>query len=123
MGRRIDAVALIGPLIFVIEFKTNKTSFELKDQDQVVDYALDLHHFHEGSHHATIAPILVSTRAAQGTLNVARTIPPDGVFEPSKTSGDLVQARHSWVSMRRRGTWTQRTSSIVFSSPAMAPLS
>lgn len=37
MGRRVDAVALIGPVVFVVEFKVGETRFLLADLDQVVD--------------------------------------------------------------------------------------
>ena len=63
MGRRIDAVVIIGPVIFVLEFKVGERTFSSQDEDQVVDYALDLHNFHEGSHAAYIAPVLICTRA------------------------------------------------------------
>jgi hypothetical protein len=56
MGRRIDALVIIGPVIFVLEFKIGEQTFSPQDVDQVVDYALDLHNFHEGSHDAYIAP-------------------------------------------------------------------
>ncbi len=56
MGRRIDALVIIGPVIFVLEFKVGEQIFSAQDMDQVEDYALDLHNFHEGSHHAFIAP-------------------------------------------------------------------
>jgi hypothetical protein len=64
MGRRIDAVVIIGPVVFVIEFKVGASAYEAADLDQVMDYALDLHNFHEGSHHATLVPILVATNAS-----------------------------------------------------------
>ena len=60
MGKRIDALVIIGPVIFVIEFKIGESKFLQADIDQVTDYALDLHNFHEGSHTAIIAPILVA---------------------------------------------------------------
>jgi hypothetical protein len=63
MGRRIDAVLLIGPLVFVIEFKTGDTLFERAALDQVWDYALDLKNFHKDSHSVPIIPILVATEA------------------------------------------------------------
>jgi hypothetical protein len=53
MGRRVDALAIIGPVIFVLEFKVGEQAFSAQDIDQVVDYALDLHNFHEGSHEPT----------------------------------------------------------------------
>ena len=81
MGRRIDAVVIIGPAIFIIEFKVGAISYEAADLDQVMDYALDLHNFHEGSHRATLVPILVATKAPpiQNQLN---TVPEDGLFLP-----------------------------------------
>lgn len=61
MGKRIDVVVLIGPAIFVIEFKVGESWFTSHAIDQVHDYALDLKNFHESSHHQFIAPILVAT--------------------------------------------------------------
>ncbi len=45
MGRRIDAVLLIGPVVFVIEFKVGESTFDRAAVDQVWDYALDLRIF------------------------------------------------------------------------------
>ena len=42
MGRRIDVVLLIGPVIFVLEFKVGEKEFTTAAIDQVYDYALDL---------------------------------------------------------------------------------
>ena len=50
MGQRIDAVVLIGPVIFVLEFKVGEKEFNSNAIDQVWDYALDLKNFHESSH-------------------------------------------------------------------------
>jgi hypothetical protein len=61
MGRRIDAVILTGPVVFVIEFKVGETAFDRTALDQVWDYALDLKNFHEGSHAAPIVPVLIAT--------------------------------------------------------------
>lgn len=63
MGRRVDAVVIIGAVIFVIEFKVGGKMYESADRDQVMDYALDMQNFHEGSHHVTLVPILVATKA------------------------------------------------------------
>jgi hypothetical protein len=63
MGRRIDAVLLIGPAVFVIEFKVGEDLFERTAIDQVWDYALDLKNFHEASHDAPVVPILVATES------------------------------------------------------------
>ena len=63
MGRRIDAVLLVGPIVFAIEFKIGEDSFRRAAQEQVWDYALDLKNFHEASHPAAVVPILVATEA------------------------------------------------------------
>src|SRR5574341_1884718 len=42
MGQRIDVVILIGPVIFVLEFKIGEKEFTSHAVDQVWDYALDL---------------------------------------------------------------------------------
>lgn len=64
LGRRIDVVALIGGVVFVLEFKVGDTQFHAHAIDQVWDYALDLKNFHETSHDRVIAPVLVATNAA-----------------------------------------------------------
>jgi hypothetical protein len=63
MGKRADAVVVIGDCIFVIEFKVGSEAFDRHAIEQVEDYALDLKNFHEGSHHLSLVPILVATRA------------------------------------------------------------
>jgi len=63
MGKRADAVVIIGKAIFVIEFKEGQSRFDAAAMEQVEDYALDLKNFHEGSHNLAIFPILVPTEA------------------------------------------------------------
>jgi hypothetical protein len=65
MGRRIDVVAVIGPVVFVIEFKVGEKAFDRSAIDQVWDYGLDLKNFHKASHDASIVPILVATEATE----------------------------------------------------------
>jgi hypothetical protein len=81
MGRRIDAVVIIGPAVFVIEFKVGASAYESADLDQVMDYALDLHNFHEGSHHVTLVPILVATKGPAIDIQL-NALPADGLFSP-----------------------------------------
>ncbi|RPJ86650.1 MAG: DUF2075 domain-containing protein, partial [Acidobacteria bacterium] len=84
----IDAVFVIGPVIFVVEFKIGADRFLAADVDQVIDYALDLRNFHEGSHSAPIAPILVATEAKTvGQLIRIR----DNMFAPIKTDAAGLQ--------------------------------
>ena len=80
MGKRIDVVLLIKSVIFVLEFKVGEATFSAAAFDQVWDYAIDLKNFHESSHEATIAPILIATQSpAQGTL-IQTTIHDDNVL-------------------------------------------
>jgi Uncharacterized conserved protein (DUF2075) len=65
MGRRIDAVLLLGPVVFVVEFKVGERAFDRGSLDQVWDYALDLKNFHEASHAASLVPILIATGATE----------------------------------------------------------
>jgi len=70
LGRRIDAVALIDNVIFVIEFKIGASEYESNARDQVCDYALDLKNFHETSHAPLVAPVLVASEAPGATLDI-----------------------------------------------------
>ena len=63
IGSRIDVTCLIDGIIFVLEFKVNETEYLTNDEEQAIDYALDLKYFHEESEHRYIAPILVATKA------------------------------------------------------------
>ena len=87
MGRRIDAVVIVQSAIFIIEFKVGASSYEAADLDQVMDYALDLRNFHEGSHHATLVPILVATKAPAINFK-SNTIPEDHIFQPIRCNSD-----------------------------------
>lgn len=69
MGRRVDTIVLIGPAIFVVEFKVGAKTFQTQDMDQVMDYGLDLSNFHEGSHDRFVIPILVATEARDTHLS------------------------------------------------------
>lgn len=77
LGRRIDAVVVLRHTVFVIEFKVGAQKFLGADVDQLVDYALDLKHFHETSHDVPVAPILVATEARAVTVEAAmdRAVP------------------------------------------------
>ncbi|MCU0915302.1 MAG: DUF2075 domain-containing protein, partial [Planctomycetes bacterium] len=81
MGRRVDAVLLIGPLVFVIEFKVGESQFDRAAIDQVWDYALDLKNFHEASHSAAIVPVLIATEATRSP-SFGLQADEDGVYRP-----------------------------------------
>ncbi len=83
MGRRIDVVLIIGAVIFVLEFKVGESGFPMIAVDQVFDYALDLKNFHETSHDAWIAPILIATKShALQMLNISVTAYNDRLIFP-----------------------------------------
>jgi hypothetical protein len=92
MGTRVDALVLIGPVLFVVEFKIGEARFTGQDLDQVIDYALDLHNFHEGSHHVAIAPILVSTEAHSPHSAAPVALPADGVLAVTRTNAEGLAA-------------------------------
>jgi hypothetical protein len=81
MGRRIDVVLVIGPVIFAIEFKVGERTFDRSAIDQVWDYGLDLKNFHEASHAASIIPILVATEAT-GCPAIDLYADPDKLYRP-----------------------------------------
>jgi hypothetical protein len=85
MGRRIDVVFLIGPVIFVLEFKVGESEFTSSAIDQVYDYALDLNNFHESSHGQYIAPVLIATNARDAVPTVAVTLQNDRLLFPIKS--------------------------------------
>lgn len=57
---RIDVVLIAHDLIFVIEFKHDRQTFDSADQRQVEDYALDLKDFHLQSRDKITVPILLA---------------------------------------------------------------
>jgi hypothetical protein len=81
LGSRIDAVLVLGPAIFPIEFKCGEREFRLADYHQAWDYGLDLKNFHAASHNAPILPVLVATEADTADEEWQPTYP-DGVRPP-----------------------------------------
>lgn len=96
MGRRIDTVLVLGPVVFVLEFKVGEQNFHGYAQDQVVDYALDLKHFHETSHAVKMAPVLIATHAPDPGFYVVGTSHQDGLYVPlhanAKTLPEVLKA-------------------------------
>ena len=70
IGKRVDNILIIHDIIFVLEFKVGETKYSREAVDQVVGYALDLKHFHEGSHNNIIIPILIATEAKAETAEI-----------------------------------------------------
>jgi hypothetical protein len=90
MGKRIDVVVLIGPVIFVLEFKVGESTFSTSALDQVCDYALDLKNFHESSYNHFIAPILIPTSAQRVEPTVYSTPQNDKLFSPIRCTVALL---------------------------------
>lgn len=120
IGSRIDVTLIIRGIIFVLEFKVNATSYLMDDEEQVVDYALDLKYFHEESENRHIVPILVSTAAP--AVGMTNTIFNDKVFDTVRAnaydiaekirtvlgviSKDEYISRNAWINSRYRPTPT-----------------
>jgi hypothetical protein len=90
MGERIDVLLIIGPVIFVLEFKTGAQDFTACAVDQVTDYALDLKNFHETSHDRIIAPILIATGAKAVMPLIAMTPQNDKLLSPIRANAELL---------------------------------
>jgi len=86
LGKRIDVVALIDHVIFVLEFKIGEREFPSYALDQVWDYALDLKNFHESSHQRPIAPILIATEAEDVSPCIAATPQNDNLLLPIRSN-------------------------------------
>ena len=112
MGKRIDVVLVIGSVIFVLEFKIGEREFPSYAIDQVWDYALDLKNFHETSHDAYIAPVLIATNARISTTVIATTAHNDKLLTPTKCNEELLHILAKRLTQFRRS----------FSSPNEAPL-
>ncbi len=90
MGKRIDVVLLVGPVIFVLEFKIGERDFTPSALDQVCDYALDLKNFHESSYDRFIAPVLIATAAQHVTPIVCATPQNDKLLSPIRCTVALL---------------------------------
>ncbi len=69
MGKRVDNIVILGDKIFLLEFKIGSEQYDMHAIDQVIDYALDLRNFHEGSHHANLIPVLIAEKASKKFKN------------------------------------------------------
>jgi len=91
MGKRVDALIIIGSVIFVIEFKVGENKYNQSSVEQVWDYALDLKNFHEPSHQALLVPILVATEAKNVFSEIVTTSHNDNLILPIKTNGESLK--------------------------------
>jgi hypothetical protein len=87
LGRRIDVVAVIRHVIFVLEFKVGEREFAASALDQVWDYALDLKNFHETSHKPPVVPVLIATEAEQPKEAGQVIVSDDNLVRPVRSNG------------------------------------
>jgi len=90
MGKRIDVVLLIGPVVFVLEFKIGADEFFAQDIDQVWDYALDLKYFLDTCHDEYVAPLLIASEAESGKIEIIPTLYKDKLFDPIRSNDKLL---------------------------------
>ncbi len=90
LGRRVDVAMIVGPILFIIEFKVGEKSFTRTAIDQVLDYALDFRNFHDTSHDIAIVPVLIATDAAPHALDFRVVAPPDLPSQPVLASANQI---------------------------------
>lgn len=69
LGRRLDAVLLVGAAVCVIEFKVGSDKADSASRRQVEDYAADLRDFHAPTQALAIFPIVCATEAKSSELH------------------------------------------------------
>ncbi|MBR6618352.1 MAG: DUF2075 domain-containing protein [Oscillospiraceae bacterium] len=85
LGKRIDVVLLLNGIVFGLEFKVGKSSILEADVDQVLDYALDLKHFHKFSEDRLIVPILIATDYGNTSTEIQMSVYNDRIVNPLVT--------------------------------------
>lgn len=88
IGKRVDVVLLLRERVFAIEFKAGEEEIRHADVDQVLDYALDLKNFHQGSAQRMIVPILVPTENDTTSTICRLSHYDDGIYEPMVANKD-----------------------------------
>lgn len=101
MGKRVDNIVIYKDSIFIIEFKVGSKKHEKYAIEQVVDYALDLKNFHEGSHNEKIFPILISTEATDIYDEILHYH--DKIHEPILISANYISSFFSKIEKMENG--------------------
>ncbi|WP_292938459.1 DNA/RNA helicase domain-containing protein [Noviherbaspirillum sp.] len=96
MGRRADAVLVYRNVIYVLEFKIGAADYHSHDLRQAHGYAIDLHHFHEGSHNKTIVPLLIATNGR--AIRPALSTLVDHVYSPLRVCAKNLQETLAYCS-------------------------
>lgn len=100
MGKRVDNVILINDFILVIEFKVGEQKYPKYALEQVLDYAVDLQNFHEGSHDKKIIPILICTDAKDMGFELKES---KGIHLPVKLNKQMISKFLTYISSLRVG--------------------
>ena len=79
INRRIDAVIFYKGIVFILEFKCGMKNYCKETYEQVIDYAYDLHFFHELSKTKLIVPVELPTEAPDVTFDIVED---DRVLNP-----------------------------------------
>ena len=82
LAKRIDVVLLLRNIVFCLEFKVGETQYLQHDEEQVMDYALDLKNFHKESQNRVIVPILIATEAIEVSRCLKFSVYNDRVYKP-----------------------------------------
>ena len=88
LGKRIDAVLLLRERVFVLEFKVGENKYLKSDIDQVLDYALDLKNFQQGSKDRIIIPILIATESPTISDDISFSSYDTSVYSPICTNAE-----------------------------------
>lgn len=119
MGKRVDTIVIIDNVVFIIEFKVGENKFLYSNVEQVWDYALDLKNFHEPSHKAVLAPILIATEAKKSFINIATTSHDDNLILPIKVSKDDLSTAIENTLLFFEGT--DRVNEVVYEKGKYSP--
>lgn len=121
IGSRIDVTCIIQGILFVLEFKVGASEYLSENEEQAVDYALDLKYFHEASEKRYIVPMLIATKAPDygNTLSIFEDLILDIVLANEKNIAEKISmvlnrlpmvdddlSRDVWINSRYRPTPT-----------------
>ena len=108
MGRRVDVIAVIDGIIFVLEYKTAERNFSREALVQVWDYAIDLKNFQEGSLERILIPILVVPSEKGSRCQTDLKHFGDYVYEPLQVNSSGWQRLSKWFLALFTMMWRQR---------------
>ena len=121
MGKRADVVLLYKDIIYILEFKTGAKDYMPADIRQAHGYAIDLHHFHEGSHDKVIVPVLVATDAREKvtelTEDVEKVYPP--LFATASNLREVLQYVENTINDRPKIDFYSWSKSAYMPTPTI----